>query len=329
MYSAAPLVTAAKVVELTAGLAPIVAIALGPEPGRRLRNTLLMVMAMIASLIVVSVVGFWVMPWEFAPVQTRPGFVFRQTLAAPFAHPNTLSAHGAIVAVFCLAAFLSGRLPRRLTAVVGISGIGALILASGRQGVVILLVGTAVVLWALRRSFFLLLLGPVTAWTGFVYRDTLFSSLARNRPDTFATLSGRLYWWEAAITAWVEHPWTGWGYAAGGRFVALASIGSGRVSNVHSGYVETLVGVGILGIAGLAYALIMVISWSIKHLKDETEAAVLVVLLALRTAVSQGFGGWLNVEFVLFCLIVAIADQSRIETRQRRQARTQPALETI
>jgi hypothetical protein len=92
--------------------------------------------------------------------------------------------------------------------------------------------------------------------------------------------------------------------------------------------VEALVGVGIFGLAGLLYALFEVVVWSIRNLRAETALATLIVPLALRTGVSQGFGGWLSVEFVLFALLVAIVDQSRIERNQpaaRTRATTVPS----
>ena len=328
VFSAAPLVTAAKVGELTAGLAPIVAIALGPRPGERLRNTLLLVIGLIGSLLIVAVVGFAALPSVFKVLQTRPGFLMDETLVAPFFHSNTLSALGATVAVFAIARLLKVREHRRWWIVVGAVGVLSLVLASGRQGVVMALVGISVVLWSTRRRLFLGLLAPSAIVAGYAYRDTLFDIFARARPQSVTNFSGRLYWWEAAVEAWTDHPWTGWGYGAGGRFVALASIGRGSTSNVHSGYVEALVGVGIFGLAGLLYALFEVVVWSVRNLRTETALATLIVPLALRTGVSQGFGGWLSVEFVLFALLVAIVDQSRIERNQpaaRTRAATSPS----
>lgn len=320
VFSAAPLVTAAKVGELTAGLAPIVAIALGPRPGERLRNTLLLVIGLVGSLLAIAVAGFVALPSIFKVLQTRPGFFIDETLVAPFFHSNTLSALGATVAVFALARQLTGREHRRWWILIGAVGLVSLVLASGRQGVMMALAGIAVVLWSRRRTLFLGLLAPAAIVTGSVYSSQLFDIFARARPQSVTNLSGRLYWWEAAVEAWTAHPWTGWGYGAGGRFVALASIGRGSTSNVHSGYVEALVGVGILGLAGLVYALFEVVVWSVRNLRTETALATLIVPLALRTGVSQGFGGWLSVEFILFALLVAIVDQSRIEQRERELA---------
>lgn len=322
LYSAAPLVTAAKVGELTAGLAPVIAIALGPRPGERLRNTLILVMALVGSLLAIAVVGFVALPSTFKILQSRPGFFMEETLVAPFFHSNTLSALGATVGVFAIARLMTGRQPNQRWWWMGVAAAGliSIVLASGRQGVVMALAGIAVVLWSRRRVLFLGLLAPAALFAGYAYRDSLFDIFARERPQSVTNFSGRLYWWEAAFDAWTAHPWTGWGYGAGGRFVALASIGRGTTSNVHSGYVEALVGVGILGLAGLLYALFEVVVWSIRNLRVETAFAALIVPLALRTGVSQGFGGWLSVEFVLFALLVAITDQSRIERRHSQQA---------
>lgn len=320
LYSAAPLVTFAKVVELTAGFVPLVVIAIGPRPGERLRAALGMVMALVAGLTAIAVVGFFVMGGTFASFQSRPGFISAKTMISPYAHSNSLAAHGALIAVFCLALTLRGGEHRRFWAAGTALGAVAVVLASGRQGVAMALAGTAVVLWAMRRALFLVVLGPATGTAIYAYRDTLFTALARNRPQNFTNFTGRLYWWEAAVEAWSSHPWTGWGYAAGGRFVALASIGKGRTSSVHSGYVEALVGVGLIGMAGLVYAIWRVCVWSLHNLKTETHFAVLIVPLVLRTAVSQGFGGWLNVEFVLFAALAAIADNARVEQRSRSLA---------
>lgn len=326
VYSAAPLVTAAKAVELGAGLAPVVAIALGERPAYRLRGALYLVLALMASLQVVALVGFFLLPGTFASFQSRPGFVLAETMVSPFSHSNALAAQGALLAVFCLAGGLSGLLSRRVAIVGGLASLATVVLASGRQGVAIALAGGAAVLWGQRRTLFLTLLGPGLVFLGYIYRDALFEALARNRPRNFTNFSGRLYWWEAAIEAWSAHPWTGWGYSAGGRFVALASLGRGSTSSVHSGYLEALVGVGVFGLAALLYALYQVVAWSLKNLSRETALATLIVPLALRTAIGPGFGGWLNVEFVIFALLCAIADRTRIDRSRDRVSAKPPVV---
>lgn len=326
LYSAAPLVTAAKVLELSAGIAPVAAVAIGGEPGRRLRSMLLLVVALAGSLIATGVIGFFLLPSAFAGLESRPGFLLRETLMPRYAHSNTVAAHGAIISVFGVASALAGSLPRVLGWSAGVIGAAGVILSSGRQGVAMLLAGLAVVLWAQRRAVFLTLLAPAAVAAYFAFQDTIIGALSRNRPGNFTDFTGRLYWWEAAIEAWSAHPWTGWGYGAGGRFVALASIGSGRVSSVHSGFVEALVGVGLLGMIALLYPLAAIIKWSLQHLTRETAVATLIIGLVLRTVISQGFGGWLNIEFVLFALLAAIADSERVEARSTMRREPDRAL---
>jgi O-antigen ligase len=313
IYSAAPLVTAAKVLELTAGLAPVLAIAMGPKPRERLRSTVTLSIGLVSTMLAVGVVGFVVLP-SFKSFGTRPGFVMQETMVTPFASGNALAALGATIAIFAVAKMVTTRTGRRLWIGAAVVGTSSVVLTAGRQGVVILILGLALVLWSARRNLLIGLVVPAVAWVVYEYGGTLFDIFARDREYQLVTLSGRVGWWEIALETWSDHPWTGWGYGAGGRFVALASIGR-SVGSVHSGYVEALVGVGIVGVVGLVYALVEVVVWSVRTLRAETAVATLIVPLALRTGVSSGFGGWLSVEFVLFALLVAIVDQSRIDRR--------------
>jgi O-antigen ligase len=178
--------------------------------------------------------------------------------------------------------------------------------------------GIALVLWFERRKLFALFIGPAVVLLFLSYQQQIIVALSRDRPSNWITLSGRLPWWEAAITSWERHPWTGWGYSTGGRFVALQSIGSDAVSSVHSGFLEVLVGVGILGAIPFLYALGRLVLWSGRKLmaRSDIALAVLIIPLVIRTAVSPGFGGWLNVEFVLFALLAALSDVDAFHGRR-------------
>jgi len=314
LYSAAPLVTGAKIFEMVAGLAAVLAVAYGPDAKRRLEDTLTLVLVSQLALLAVGVIGFFLMPELFGPFETRPGFVSLRTLAPPFMHSNAVSSASALVATYALARLFAARSGRALwIAGFAISAL-ALVLSSGRQGVAMALVGVGLVLWVERRRLLAFLIGPAAVLLFIANQQQIIVALSRDRPSNWISLSGRLPWWEAAITAWERHPWTGWGYATGGRFVALQSIGSDVVSSVHSGFLEVLVGVGILGAIPFLYALGRVVVWAVKKLaaRSDTAIAVLIVPLIIRTAVSPGFGGWLNVEFVLFALLAALADVDSI-----------------
>ena len=310
-YSAAPLVTAAKVFELTAGLVPVLAVAYGPEPSRRLREMLTMVVLALAALLTVAVIGFFLLPSTFAYIESRPGFLLRETLFAPFAHSNTVSGLAAIVGVFALARALATGTARVLWWPVFVVAVVALVLASGRQGVAMFLAGAIVVLFVQRRRLFTYALGPAAFTVFWIYQQEIVAALSRDRPQSFTTLTGRIGFWEAAIETWAEHPWTGWGFGSGGRFVVLKSIGRGYTSSLHSGFFEALTGVGLLGAIPLAYVLFRVVRWSIRcpGKRFDVAAAALIVPLVLRTSVSLGFGGWLTAEFALFAILAALSDQ--------------------
>lgn len=312
VYSVAPVVTGAKAYEMAAGLVPVLAAAIAIDGRQRLRNMVILVVVLEGALLIAAVVGFFALPEIFAWLDNRPGFLSAFVMTAPWAHSNYLSAIGALVATFSLASLLRAKSTRHRTLHMSlfILGIAGLLLASGRQGVIILLGSLSVLLWFRRRALFTIAIGPAMALALWLSWDSALEVFARGRPQNLSTLTGRIGWWQSAIEAWAEHPWTGYGFGAGGRFVALANVGRGQGSNVHSGYVETLVGVGILGALPLLIAVVLVAAWSISALRDGRDVpfAILIVPVAIHTSVAQGFGGWLNAEFVLLACLVGIAD---------------------
>lgn len=326
LYSAAPLVTLAKAFELMAGLAPVVAVAYGPKPRQRLSDMLLLVILSQALLVMVAAIGFFVLPATFAYLESRPGFIVTETLFPPYAHSNAMASISAIVGMFSLACAIEARSPRWLWRTMAVISVGALVLASGRQGVAMYLVGITLVLWVRRRRFMVLALVPAVVGLVWTYGDSIIEALTRDRPSNFVNITGRLGFWEAAVATWERHPWTGWGFGSGGRFVVLENLGRGGTSSLHSGYFEALTGVGILGFIPLVYAVVRIVAWAISELRARSDvaAAALIFLLLLRTAVSLGFGGWLTVEFVLFAILAAMSDESRARKRAVDRFREYP-----
>lgn len=316
VYSVFPLGTAGKVVELGAGIAVVWAVALRQDAQSGLRSLVRFVVILEAALVIGASVGFFILPAVFAVPTRRPGFLFSATMMSPWAHSNALSAGGGLVAAYSLAMVLSledRKLRLRWGSVFLASSFG-IVLASGRQGVLIWLAGVAILLWLLRRRLFLLVAVPATAGIAGLYWDVLWPVLTRgDGPRNIASLTGRTGFWEAAYTAWLRHPWTGFGFGSGGRFVALQSIGKDTISSLHSGYFETLIGVGLLGLIPLVYAIFWVIKWSISNLRNRRDVclAILVVPLLMHAAVANGFAAWLKEDTIVFMALVALADVSR------------------
>ena len=201
---------------------------------------------------------------------------------------------------------------------VGTLGVVGAALASGRQGVVIWVASMAVLLWVCRRRWLMFLVAPTLIGVLVTYRDLIGAVLTRGQASvTMASWSGRLDYWAAAIEVWKQHPWLGYGFGVGGRFVALRSINSDSVSSLHSGYMEALTGVGILGLIPLGVAVAVVAGWAVRSLRAAREVpmAILLVPLLLRTLVSGGFGAWVNAELLLFATLVVAAGESRRRER--------------
>ena len=337
-YSAAPVVSAAKALEFGAGLAAICAMALSVDGRQSLMRTVNLLVALESALLTVAVAGFFIFPSTFAVLLPRPGFISNFTMASPYTHPNGLASIGALAGAYALARFLQGKgVDRNRYVWLPVAAIGLMgtVLSSGRQGVAIWLGSVLVLLLILRPRMLVFAIVPVAAWIIASFGETIWLALLRNRPTTLGTLTGRTVWWGAAIDAWRDHPWTGWGYGVGGRFVALESLGRSTSSNLHSGYFEALVGLGILGLIPLLYALVRTCVWSVGSLLRRTEVhiAILIVPLVLRTAVAQGFGAWLNFELLLFASLVGIADRSWIARRlalpKTDLQRIMPAVEPV
>jgi O-antigen ligase len=335
IYSVAALPTAGKVFELGVALTVVWALVVESRQGPRLREAIDLIMSLEIALLVVAVVGFVAVPSMFAEMQNRPGFFLPTTMVAPYAHSNGLSATGALVAVYAFAQLLRAPAERSTWrwSLVGVVGTVAMVLSSGRQGLVIWAVATAILLWR-RRPRWLVVFAPVGVVLALTQWSAIWASIwevaARNQQaGTLATWSGRLTYWDAALQSWFEHPWTGFGFGVGGRFVALRGIGEDSISSLHSGYMEALVGLGLMGAIPLAIAIVRATRWSVPHmaLEDDAPYAILIIPLLLHSLVSLGFAGWLTADFVIFGILCALADiylRDRREARLGRGARREP-----
>ena len=267
LYSIAPIVTGPKVVELLVGLAIITSVATSSAPKEHLRQAIRFIVTLEASLVTTAVIGFFVHPSTFAMIAYRPGFLLPATMASPWASSNSLSAAAGLIAAFALASYFRGETLRVKAGWMTLFAIGTVgtILASGRQGVAIWMVATGILLWIHRRRLFLLLLGPAALGIVFLNWQEILGILSRNQStQSLALLTGRVRFWTAALDSFAIHPWTGFGFGAGGRFVALKSIGEGSRSNLHSGYLEALLGVGLIGTILLLFAVAWAAWWTVR-----------------------------------------------------------------
>ena len=108
--------------------------------------------------------------------------------------------------------------------------------------------------------------------------------------------------------------------------MALRPIGKEQFTHLHNGYLEALVGVGILGFVPLMVAAVRMVVWSVRSLaaKVDVPYAMLAFPLILQNGIGMGFGGWFNINYMMFLLVVALSDvtwQSNRRERERRVVR--------
>ena len=75
--------------------------------------------------------------------------------------------------------------------------------------------------------------------------------------ELFRSLSGRIPAWKVTFSVFMENPILGYGAYAAGRFFVGLKYGY-MMSSLHSDWVETLIGTGILGFSFLLICLIAV-----------------------------------------------------------------------
>ena len=107
LYSVAIPASAGKAFQLGVGFVCTLALATRPNARAVLKRALEMVVLLGGALVIGAVIGFFVLPSVFQFPESRPGILFRQTMGAPYSHPNGLSVYGATLAGFALARALN------------------------------------------------------------------------------------------------------------------------------------------------------------------------------------------------------------------------------
>jgi O-antigen ligase len=128
-------------------------------------------------------------------------------------------------------------------------GLVSMLMSQTRSAVAGFVLGVALVLFFARRklgALFTVAGAGVITFTGLGAMVLTF--LKRGQDEgAFASLTGRLDWWTYAWHQFLQHPFTGLGAYAGGKFAVLGKLGL-DAGSTHSDYVELLVGGGIPGL---------------------------------------------------------------------------------
>jgi O-antigen ligase len=329
LWSASTFNTAGKALELGVAFGLVWVLVMRNDAVDALKNTIKFVLFLETALIVVAMLGFVFVPSVFSEELTRRGFFVRGTMVAPFGGPNGFSAVGAMLGSFAMSQYFEAKRGQRRGHWMALVFIGsvATVLSSGRQGVLIWLVGISVVLLIYRRELFILVLAPAGVIFVIFSWDLLWGIVSRDQVSgSLATLTGRTTLWAAGWDAFMAQPVTGYGFGAGSRFVALRAIGKDYLTHIHNGFLEALIGVGLVGFIPFIYAVQRTLKWSVRHLirRIEVPFAILVLPLTMQNLFGLGFGAWFNTNLMLFALLVGLADAMGVKPPGKRSGVARP-----
>jgi O-antigen ligase len=205
-------------------------------------------------------------------------------------------------------------------------GFVSLILSQTRSALAGCMVGVVLLLVLSRRWKLMVLLSlagtPLLALAH--VRERLLSVLQRGQSTSeFASISSRLDWWTYAWHKFMQHPATGLGAYAAGRFAVMSALGEKATGSVHSDYVEILVGTSIWGLLPMVVALLGTWWILVSYLRDpslsryDRQLAVEAIAMLGLLSVRSFFSDIMSLHAALmFLVIVGYAELLR---RQRKR----------
>jgi O-antigen ligase len=173
---------------------------------------------------------------------------------------NAVGQYSAIIAVLALCRLLplTGRkVDRALYSSLLVFGLATLALAHTRNALAGFVLAAALVLILSGRFWLMGLLAGFAGmgWMVSGASSAVMTYITRGQSEgALETLTGRIDPWTYAWHLFVQHPLSGLGAYAAGRFVVMKELG-GYVT-MHSDWMELLVGIGLLGIVPFAIAVL-------------------------------------------------------------------------
>jgi O-antigen ligase len=174
---------------------------------------------------------------------------------------NGVGELGALLAIMALTRMLFATSIKRTYLFLFLAGAITLVLSQSRSPLMGFLLALPLVLFTSRRIglvvLLVLLLPAALFFTGLGDLFWKFFLRGQNQ-ELLLQLSGRRYWWESSLGLLRDHPLTGFGAYAGGRFIALAALDVTLSSTIHNTWLEVLLGTGLIGLLTLLAAFIWI-----------------------------------------------------------------------
>jgi O-antigen ligase len=286
-----------------------------------------------AYILLLFCVWAGVLVWPTEALQPSPGVIGIQISGViPTLASNSVGETGAVLAIVALARLLpssgSAR-DRTLYSLLFLAGLVTLVLSQTRSAIAGFLLGVALLLLFTRRAA--LLVSAILAGLAVLASSTgglLWEYFLRGQnPEQFASLTGRVNWWEFGWHEFSKNPLTGLGaYTA--RFEVLAKIGESETSTIHNTYVEVIVGTSFCGLVPVLVVLFA--TWWIlvrclrnypRNSRDRGMALEAVAVLAVVSVRSLFSTQLIWHPSLIFLLSVGYAEFLRRQWRQRKPTR--------
>lgn len=239
----------------------------------------------------------------------------------PHISSNTLGYLGVVVALWSMARLLArdrevGPRPGVSVLIVGFSLV-TLVAAQYRTGYAMFVAGTALLLLVAGRKLLagsaIIVVAVISLSGGGISEDAQPYLLRGQDTERASRLSGRVNYWSAALPVWQESPVIGGGLKTASRLVALEDLDTekGSASNLHSTWVEALVGTGAIGVTLLALSLLT--SWWRSLYRALSGAgrivpAVVLSALIIRTLTGGSIEGGGDTQLFFLTLAFGLRD---------------------
>jgi O-antigen ligase len=311
LWSVHPIVTLGKSVEIILAGVVFLEVSRSTDPLRRidaLREITLLTISLIALL---TVAGFVLRISSF--IQQRPGIFTSSTAQSVFLSGNGLGYVTSALFLVVLAEWQAGRIKDQSAFLQMGFALGLFSVAASRTSFVILLLSVLVILYR-RSKAAAAMCSVIVTLLIVLFRNSILTHLKGNESTAgFETLSARTVLWTAALRQWHEHPLFGSGGGVGGKLV-IENVGDvylEKVSSLHNGFMELLMGLGAVGLLIGVYLLVQVtwrawIAW--RNHPEYSGTYVLIIHVWLTTIMSTGILGWMGYEMALFLCILANLD---------------------
>jgi hypothetical protein len=320
MFSVNQVLTLYRVVELTAALIVLAGAyrAVGGEATRRMEDA-------VYWFVFVQLCAVWV-GLLVAPDQalvyklstTKSPLKFELEGVLPALSANIVGARAVLLAVWSLARLVArrraGTSPRSASLLL-LFGLVTLVAAQYRTGYVAFLVGAGVIFGIRRKA--VLVSGAVALMAVLLLVP---SGIDRAKPYVLrgettkeaGELSYRLHWWRDALAVWERSPVIGRGLLTASRFEVLTQSVFASTSDIHSTWVESLVGTGVVGFGLLLGSLLTTVARARRAARRPGGPVLPLVLLAvlvIRSITGNALESF-SVECLLFLVIAfSLEDQ--------------------